>query len=597
MSLLRELNRRNVVRIAILYLVSAWILLQVADVLSSLLSLPGWTGSLVVTLLALGFVPALIFAWVYELTPEGLRREKEVDRSVSVTHETGRKINVMIVVLLVIAIGSVWVDRFVPQQAADEQAPPGERVDETMVSDQSTIAVLPFVNMSSDEENEYFSDGLSEELLNLLTRIPQLRVAARTSSFSFKGSGASIAEIAKALNVAHVLEGSVRKSGDTIRITVQLIEAASGFHVWSETYDREFGDVLDIQDEIALSIVDTLKITLLGEAPTSEKTSSEVYALFLKGLHASESQTRDSLSQAQSVLEQAVALDPDYSPAWEKLAAVMANQAQTRTVSYEVGFGRARGAAERALAINSNSFEAYSTLGFIALHEIRLPEAAEHIGRAKKIAPDHPTVLNVAAIMAQTLGYADVAERLYKQALVIDPLSLRIHFNLSVVYIDSLQPDKALATLELARSMNPDFAWENYFLGRAWLLKGDADKALAAFGNEPNLLARLHGGAMALHALGRRDESDEALARIESEIYPDSNVAGAAAYDTAVTYGYRGDVDQAFEWLDRAYEADSQRLSEARTDELLRSLHSDRRWPEFLARLGLSDEQVAAFDL
>jgi TolB-like protein len=267
MSLFQELKRRNVIRIAILYLVSSWVLLQLADVLSSLLNAPEFAGSIVVMLLVLGFFPALIFAWVYEMTPEGLKREVEVDRSQSMTPETGKKLNVVIIVLLVIAISGLVVDRLIPETSVEEDAVLVESP-EAPVNDLS-IAVLPFADLSPGSDQEYFSDGIAEEILNVLVRIEGLKVASRTTSWGFKGQEAlGIPFIAEKMNVRHVLEGSVRKSGDTVRITAQLIDADTDQHLWSETYDRTLTaeSVFEVQDDIAQAIVEQLGIIMEGDA-------------------------------------------------------------------------------------------------------------------------------------------------------------------------------------------------------------------------------------------------------------------------------------------------------------------------------------------
>jgi TolB-like protein len=265
LSLIQELKRRNVIRVGVLYLVATWLLLQLTDVLSSLLPVPESTGSLVFLLLVLGFIPVVIFAWVYEMTPDGLKREVDVDRSQSVVQDTGKKINTVIVVLLVLAIGGLVADRLIPELSDDTKGAndvPIEVAEESLpanelVNDRS-IAVLPFADLSPGQDQRYFIDGLSEELLNLLVRVDELRVASRTSSFAYRGSTLGIPEISRALKVGHILEGSVRKDGDRIRITAQLIEAGTDTHVWSENFDSEFVDIFAIQDEIANAIVNAL---------------------------------------------------------------------------------------------------------------------------------------------------------------------------------------------------------------------------------------------------------------------------------------------------------------------------------------------------
>ncbi|MDH3902866.1 MAG: hypothetical protein OES90_06560, partial [Xanthomonadales bacterium] len=272
MSFFAELKRRNVFKVAVAYIIVAWLLLQVSDTLVPALHLPEWFNSGVAFVLIIGFPIAMIFAWAFEMTPEGIKKEKDVDRSQSITNVTSQKLNNVIIGVLVLALVYFAIDKFIlapgrtlpgsdqiSQQASDHTAETNEKsaltpvevTPDSIEANNKSIAVLPFVNMSSDPEQEYFSDGLSEELLNLLVKIPELHVAARTSSFSFKGQSIEIPEIASRLNVDHVLEGSVRKSGNQLRITAQLIQADNGYHLWSETYDRQLDNIFQIQDEIA----------------------------------------------------------------------------------------------------------------------------------------------------------------------------------------------------------------------------------------------------------------------------------------------------------------------------------------------------------
>ncbi len=273
MALFEELKRRNVFRVAIAYVVVAWLALQVADVVLNNVEAPAWVFTVIVLVLGIVFPLVLVFAWAFEMTPEGLKREHDVDRTQSITTRTGRKLDLTVIAILTLAVGYFAYDRFI---SADGGPAPDEFVDRS-------IAVLPFVNMSSDEEQEYFADGLSEELLNLLAKIPELRVASRSSAFQFKGQRIDISVVAQQLNVAHILEGSVRKDGDRLRITAQLIKADDGFHMWSESYDRELSSVFAIQDEIANAVVDALRVELLGEAPKAAETDPEAYALYLQG--------------------------------------------------------------------------------------------------------------------------------------------------------------------------------------------------------------------------------------------------------------------------------------------------------------------------
>ncbi|MFB3077036.1 MAG: hypothetical protein ACE1Y4_03425, partial [Lysobacterales bacterium] len=335
MSFFEELKRRNVFRVGIAYVVLAWVVIEVTDTVAPALNLPDWTLAFVTWLGIIGFPFALVFAWGFELTPEGIKREHEVDRSQSVAHITGRKLDFAIIGLLVVALGYFAYDKFVLEPARDAElvvatteAVTDEVIEQAVQTTgyDKSIAVLPFVNMSDDASNEYFSDGISEELLNLLTRIPELRVIARTSSFAYKGKEVSIADIARELNVDHVLEGSVRKSGNQVRITVQLIRANDSSHLWSESYDRTLDNIFAIQDEIAAAVVAQLKVTLLGAAPTVREIDPAAYALFLQARYMAHQGTPEAWEQSLALYEQVLEIYPDYAAAWVGLAAMTIDQ-------------------------------------------------------------------------------------------------------------------------------------------------------------------------------------------------------------------------------------------------------------------------------
>ena len=310
MSLFTELKRRNVFRIGIAYSITTWLIAQIAGLAAVSFFAPDWVMKMIITLLILGFPIALLMAWAYELTPDGLRRDADIEPGQSVAQANASKLDRTITIVLIMAVLYFSYDKFIldPQrdQALIESATQQvqELIPATVDTEQAqevqlpSIAVLAFTNMSDDAGNEYFSDGLSEELLNLLARIPQLRVTARTSSFSYKGKDTKIKQIGEELNVAHVLEGSVRKSGNRVRITVQLIKADDEFHLWSQTYDRTLDDIFVTQDEIAVEVVKALKISLLGEVPESRPTDTEVYSLYLQGVYFLNLRTKENLEKA-----------------------------------------------------------------------------------------------------------------------------------------------------------------------------------------------------------------------------------------------------------------------------------------------------------
>ena len=331
MSLFGELKRRNVLRVAVVYLMAAWLLIQVADTLFPVYGLSTGALNVLIIVLAIGFPLFLLFSWIFEITPEGLRRETEIDRAASITPDTGERLDRIIIVLLALALGYFAFDKFVlseSREASIAEIARQEGRNAALVESygDKSIAVLPFVNLSADPEQEYFSDGISEELLNLLAKIPELRVISRSSAFSFKGKDVTTPAVAEQLNVAHVLEGSVRKVGNRVRIMAQLIEARSDSHLWSESYDRELNDIFAVQDEIAAAISDALKVKLALAAdgalqPALIKTANtEAYEAYLRGRGLIHRRGRENLEEAVRDLERALRLNEEFAPAHAQLA-------------------------------------------------------------------------------------------------------------------------------------------------------------------------------------------------------------------------------------------------------------------------------------
>ena len=470
MSLIQELKRRNVIRVGVLYLVATWLLLQLTDVLSSLLPVPESTGSLVFLLLVLGFIPVVIFAWVYEMTPDGLKREVDVDRSQSVVQDTGKKINTVIVVLLVLAIGGLVADRLIPELSDDTKGAndvPIEVAEESLpanelVNDRS-IAVLPFADLSPGQDQRYFIDGLSEELLNLLVRVDELRVASRTSSFAYRGSTLGIPEISRALKVGHILEGSVRKDGDRIRITAQLIEAGTDTHVWSENFDSEFVDIFAIQDEIANAIVNALtgELGMDGEKAVTVEVATENVGAYELYLTARELFIRrDQLSESIRLFREAIELDPNFARAWEGLAAVEA-------IIYDYvydgidHFPLAKEAAETAISLNPDSSLALAVLGSLASdREYDLLRAAEYYDAAIEKDPNIASTWLWIGLDLMTVGYLDDAMAAFEKCIDIDPgyQNCRQHLSRAHMYIGDMETahrihDETLEHLFYAGSM------------------------------------------------------------------------------------------------------------------------------------------------
>jgi serine/threonine protein kinase len=451
-----------------------------------------------------------------------------------------------------------------------------------------SIAVLPFVNMSSDPEQEYFSDGISEELLNLLTKIPQLRVTSRSSAFSFKGQKLEIVEIARRLNVAHVLEGSVRKSGNQVRVTAQLIEAGSDTHVWSETYDRTLDDIFAIQDEIAADVVSQLQVTLLREAPKSRQTDSRAYALYLQGVQIGHQMTPESFEQSEKLLRQTVEIDPTYVPAWTELAWSYFYSSNTLNVRPpEEGTRLALEMAQRALALDADHAPTYALLGTVARSRGDLAVAARDLERALALEPANLGVLVESAKLLSSLGRQEDAIAIMEHVIARDPLNLRSYVTLGVAYFHGERYDDAGATFRRVLSLNPARGVAHFGLGLSLLQAGKRSAALEEFEKEAVDPWRGIGLMLAYHALGRRAESDAALAEgIEK-------YAQGSAYNIAYVLAYRGEADRAFEWLDSAATYGDSGLSMIVTDPLLAGIRSDPRWLPFLRKIGKAPEQLA----
>jgi adenylate cyclase len=454
MSLVQELKRRNVIRVAILYLVSSWVLLQLTDVLSSLLSVPDFTGSIVILLLVLGFFPALIFAWVYEMTPEGLKREANIDRSQSVTHETGKKINVVIVVLLVVAIGGLIVDRLIPEVGVAED-PVITASPEAPIADLS-IAVLPFADLSPGGDQEYFSDGIAEEILNVLVRIEGLKVASRTTSWGFKGQEAlGIPLMAEKMNVRHVLEGSVRKAGDTVRITAQLIDANTDQHLWSETYDRTLTaeSVFEVQDDIAKSIVQQLGIIMDADTVVAnhaaDTSNIDAYDLYLEAWQLFVD--RRSLRRAIGLFEQSVATDPGFARAWSGLAAIY-NVAPGWGIRDRDYSALSREAAETAIELNPELSLPYAVLalGVTSNLPVDYERSLALFDEALARNPKNTTAYLWRTIVYLDLGYFDRAEQDARQCLAIDPAYEICRSFLAIAALFARDTERALEIHETA---------------------------------------------------------------------------------------------------------------------------------------------------
>lgn len=489
MSIVTELKRRNVFRVAIAYLLLGWAVLQGADFLLDLAAAPGWVIRVFAIAGLVGFPFALFFAWAFELTPEGIKREAEVDRSQSIRPQTGRKLNGIIIGLLLVVIVLMAVERAFYAGGKE----PVEAKEAATAA--SSVAVLPFVNMSADADNEYFSDGVSEEILNVLARIPELKVSARTSAFSYKGSDATIAQIARELGVSHVLEGSVRKSGNAVRVTAQLIEAGSGFHLWSDTYDRELTNIFAIQDDIAQSIAQALKVRLLpavDQPNLTGTTNLEAYERYLQGVNLWHLRTGESLEQALTLFQQAIQLDPAFARAHAYLALAWGIIADYTDRPLAQTNPATRVAAEAALALDADSVEAATALIQPLLAESPA-ELEALIERGRQLIARDPGFATTHQWHGTNLfnaGFVEEAVAAYRTGLELDPRSRIIHQNLAMLLVVQGRFDEAAKLLDNLNEFAPDY-WDGVlaqFL--LYLTSGQRDAAEATGNRLAGMLGR-----------------------------------------------------------------------------------------------------------
>ena len=464
----------------------------------------------------------------------------------------------------------------------------------------ASIAVLPFVNRSASADDEYFSDGLADELLSVLARIKGLRVTARTSAFQFKGRNEDLAVIGQKLNVATILEGSVRKAGNRVRISVQLVKVSDGYQLWSETYDRTFEDIFAVQDDIAQSVVKELRRTLLGEEADSQAsdeakadvaraargraTDPEAHRLGLLARHLLDRLTREDTAKAVEYLKQALDRDPESALAWLDLSRARANQAGFGWAPVAQGYGRAREAAERALALEPDLAEGHSALGWLRMyHDRDWRGAAASYARALELAPRNANVLRRAGVLAGNRGHFGEAIVLYRRALEHDPLSASGYHNLGLSLHNIDRFEEAEAAFRKTLELSPQRVVTRSHLSMTLLALGRSEEALAEANREPEEQFRLWALAILHHSLGHRAESDGALQKLIA------GHATLAAYQIADVYATRGEVDRAFEWLERAHAQSDGGLVELKVSPRLRSLHGDPRWGAFLRKMGFEE--------
>ncbi len=454
MNLIAELKRRNVIRMAGLYLVGAWLLTQVSSTVLPMFDAPAWLPRSIVILLAVGFVPMLIFSWVFELTPQGIKRDAEVKPEESIAPQTARRMDRMIIAVLICALVYFAIDKFVltPQREVANAASSAQ------AATKKSIAVLPFVNMSGDPKNDYFSDGITEEILNALAQIADLKVAARTSAFAFKGRDQDLRKVGETLDVATVLEGSVQRAGDDVRITAQLIDSRSGFHLWSEKYDRKLTNIFAVEDEISKSIAGKLQLQLGGAHTDAAGTTSnpQAHDLYLRGLTLLAARG-PGLRDAAAAFQQAVKLDPDYAQAWGALAETELISPSYGLGSTEAALPRAESAAQRALALNPDMASVQVAVANVHVARFEWPQADQAFRRALVLAPGDAEAVDQYAQFLLTIGQFEPALREIDRARQLDPLSAIIGATRTVFLMALHRNADAMAQIETTLIAHPDF--------------------------------------------------------------------------------------------------------------------------------------------
>jgi serine/threonine-protein kinase len=592
-SFFAELKRRNVFRAAAFYAASAWLLVQVATQVFPFFHIAEWVVRWIVLASIIGFPFALAFSWLYEWTPHGFQLESEVKPNESKTRQTGRKLDRWIIGILALAVVLLLTNQFVLRRDANSTA--AAKIPER------SVAVLPLANSTGDPANEYFSDGMSEEFISSLSRLKDLLVIGRTSSFQFKGKNEDSKAIGEKLGVRYLLEGSVRKSANRVRIAVELVKAANGASVWSETYDRELKDIFAVQSEIAGAVAKQLKVALLGNngqtaqlPPMATPSNQNVtaYNALLQGNFYSERRTAADNRKAIGYYEEAIRLDPRYALAYAKLSlateTLASNYAGIANKQKQEAAAKARIAAERALHLNPDLAEGHLAKGRVLEDfDFNFAGAEAEYRRALELAPQDPEVMRNLASLLSFLGRFEEAVALTQRAIVLDPLRSAAEFTLANYLIALGRYDDAEAAVRKAVALQPQSA-ENYTqLARIQILRGQPAAAMVLAKQETDPFWRTYGLALACFANGHRAEADTELKKL---IDGDADDAGS---QIASVYALRKEPGKVFQWLDHAWSTHDAGVVEVLSDPFLRFYKDDPRFIAFAQKIGVMPKPTA----
>jgi adenylate cyclase len=573
-----RLRRRKVVQWGLVYVAAAWGFLQGLEYVTETYHWPEQLRQVSFLALLIGLPIVLVLAWYH-----GDRGQQRIS-----TPEFA-----ILTLLLLLGGGAFWYYQRTSETAtaattaAQSAAPAAPPLEPAAAPDAKSIAVLPFADMSPAKDQEYMSDGIAEELLNRLANAPELIVIARTSSFAFKGDKVDIAEIARKLNVAHIVEGSVRASGDRLRITAQLIRTADRAHIWSQTYDRTLEDIFQIQDEIAGAIAEALQIKLMG-GPLSRREGGtqnlRAYQLYLRAWNGEDWNTDQSLNAAQKFLEEAIALDSHFGLAWSLLASVQRMKVQIGTVGAKEGLERALQFTQHALELSPDSAHAHSSLSALHIeHDWDWRAAERESQQAMALDPNHLTVLSNAARLSLALGRWSEAEPLLRQALNRDPLNADVFYSIGQMYYRSGRLREAEATYLRMMEAFPAAPWNRTMLAAVYLAQGRADDALKIVQQEDDETLRLVLLPSALYATGQSADAEAAL-RAQIEKW-----SASGPYYIALSYAVRGDRDEVIDWLERAYEQGDPGLNEIVGEPKFNDMLTDARFKAFLRKMKLPE--------
>lgn len=560
-----SLRHRKVVQWGIAYTAGAWGLLQLLQFLAETYDWPGRLLKLSTLGFLTGLPIVLVLAWYH-----GDRGEQRIRGGEAV----------ILSLLFLVAAGVLW--RYQPASDAPQSAAEvaADTFDGTAILDEKSIAVLPFADMSPKKDQEYMSDGIAEELLNVLAKVPELKVIARTSSFAFKGEKIDIAEIARRLRVAHVLEGSVRTSGNKVRVTAQLIRAADSTQLWSERYDRPLDDIFAVQEEIAGAIVQALRVRLLNAAVDAREggtTNLEAYQLYLQAVREFNLSTQESLQTSERLLKRAIELDPHFGRAWSRLGWVAYSSSITGDKAAIDAYQEARQSAERALQLNPQLADAHALLQVVLVQADKDWAAAETEGKkALELDPTNPEVLFSAGWFASIQRRYEEGERLYRKALERDPLNFNLVDGIAENYYRTGRLADAEQILTAYIEREPRSAWSRAMLSRVLLAQGKADEALATLREEVDEGARVANLPIMLQANGRQAEADAAMKELVAYW------GEGCAICIARAYAYRGDNDRALEWLDQAYAIRDSSIMNVIDEPLMKGLVDDPRYKAFV---------------